>query len=354
MDHLVLLMGRIADFSSRDQLRKRRAVEANGGHWRPPPGMFPGGRPPGPPPPQTPTQQGPRQPMMYGMMPNPPEYHLPEAFTHAPRDKLYFESPQPSFPPSALETATSEAEQEWNSIQAALDYFADSLSPDFSPLTPDVAPSSPTPFSGDTIEYRTYSIACIWIMYYTGRIITMRMHPSMPPAAMMAAGVAAKQTAELAQKIGRICAGLQPPPSNQPLNPSLGAALMESTLGWFFAGIQYQNSQQRAYTVKALRNVARLTGWQSSALIAAGCETSWIRMADAGRGPPYARTMELTADLNDERVIGGRPIPDGEQGPGPIGDDQDKRLVYVNPGTRVHWAMGIMSMEEDFKGLSLD
>ena len=357
-------MGRIADFSSEDQLRKRKVMEANGGQWRPPPGMFPSppsghsGPPPrfqGPPPGYTgpPTgslpmgmpQHGQTQPTMpvppmYGMIPNAGPAPMPSAFTQAPRDKLYF---GPTINENIeLDNALREAEAEWQEIQNALELFEDSLDHNFQPLTADVTPPIMTPF-GDALEYRTYSISCIWVMYYTGRIIAARMHPSMPPAAMMAAGVAASKTSHWAQIIGRICAGLQPAPSNQPLNPSLGAALMESTLGLFFAGVQYRDADQRRYIITALRNIADLTGWQSSALIAAGCEVSWVKMAEAGRGPPYQKTMELTA--KDDRVAG-RTSYNGD-------DITDKRYVGINPGTRVHFAMGIMSMEEDFQNLSV-
>src|SRR6266571_7993391 len=44
-DHVILILGRIADFAAKDRERKIKAVEANGGQWRPTPGM-----PMGPPP----------------------------------------------------------------------------------------------------------------------------------------------------------------------------------------------------------------------------------------------------------------------------------------------------------------
>ena len=37
-DHLVLLLGRIADFSSKDRERKLKQIQANGGRWKPLPG----------------------------------------------------------------------------------------------------------------------------------------------------------------------------------------------------------------------------------------------------------------------------------------------------------------------------
>ena len=351
MDHLILLMGRVADFSSRDQLRKRKAVKANGGHWRPPPGMFPGG-PPGGPPGPLPGAQGPplsmpppppanAPPPMYGMMPTMPPPPLPEAFRSAPRDQLYFAQPM-SEDDIMLENATFEAEREWEEINKALELFEASLGEEFQPLSPDIMPPTQTPF-GDSIEYRTYPIACIWAMFYTGCIITARMHPSMPPAAMMAAGIAAPKTRHWAQLIGRICAGLQPPPSNQPLNPSLGAALMESSLGLFFAGVQYQDHAQRSYIVHILRRIAVLTGWSSSALIAAGCEVTWIKTHEAGRGPPYQRTKDIS-EVDDRTNVS----PSGG-----AESNGDRALVEINPGIRVHYAMGIMSVEEDFKEMSL-
>ena len=347
MDHLILLMGRVADFSSRDQLRKRKVVKANGGHWRPPLGMFPGG-PPGPPagaqgaPPSMPRPPpASTQPPMYGMMPAMPPPPLPNAFRSAPRDQLYFEKPI-SEDDIKLETATIEAETEWEEISRALELFEASLGEEFQPLSPDIMPPTQTPF-GDSIEYRTYPIACIWNMLYTGYIITARMRPSMPPAAMMAAGIAAPKTRHWAQLIGRICAGLQPPPSNQPLNPSLGAALMESSLGLFFAGVQYQDHAQRSYIVHILRRITVLTGWSSSALIAAGCEVSWIKMHEAGRGPPYQRTKDIS-EVDDRTNAS---TSDGPEG------NADRSLVEINPGTRVRYAMGIMSVEADFKEMSL-
>ena len=65
-------------------------------------------------------------------------------------------------------------------------------------------------------------------------------------------------------------------------------------------------------------------------------------MAQAGRGPPYERTHNPRA--TDYREAGKRP---------PKGDEHDRTMVAVNPGTRVHWAMGIMSLDEDFRDMRL-
>lgn len=62
---------------------------------------------------------------------------------------------------------------------------------------------------------------------------------------------------------------------------------------------QYQNAAQRNWTVNRLRDIARLTGWQTSHAIITGIETSWTKAAEVGRGPPYVRTgME-----NHDRII---------------------------------------------------
>jgi len=349
MDHLILLMGRIADFASKDQLRKRKVMKKNRGQWRPPPGMFPSAPSSGGPPPGfsnrpqggtpgLPTSQPP-QPPMFGMIPIGPNPRTPDRFMQAPRDQIYV---QPTIDEDnfELDEAVLEAEIEWRSIQNALDLFERSLGPDYDSLPDYLAPSFETPF-GVALQYRTWSIACIWVLFYTGRIIATRMHPSMPPAALMAAGVAAPQTVHWASTIGRIFCGLQMPPSDQPLNPAVGAALMESTIGMFFAGVQYTDPVQRTATINRLLTIAEMTGLQSSALIAAGCELCWVKMGEAGRGPPYTPRMDRKA--KDDRVAN-RPVPKA--------DVRDRQLVYVNPGTRTQYGMGVLGLESDFSTLS--
>lgn len=370
MDHLVLLMGRVAEFGAKDQRRKREAVKANGGVWRPPPGMFPGAPPTAAP--QSapsggsgahpsghfgnPTAHGQNNavpssqfvPPMYGMAPSMGPRRMPDAFVQGP---TMCQSGTTQYEDIELEAATIEAEMEWNDIRNAFEVFGESLGQDFEPLSPEYMQPLSSPF-GPALYYRTYSIACIWGLYYTGRILTARVHPSMPPAAMVAAGVAASQTKGWAKLVGRVAAGLQPTNVAIQINPSLGAALIESSLGLFFAGIQYQDAGQRGWTITKLRDIARLTGWQSSAAIASGCETAWAKSAEAGKGPPYQRTMDPTA--KDDRVAGRRPDLNG----GPPKDNNDRRFVTINPGTRVHWALGLLSVErdveEDMRKLTLD
>lgn len=369
MDHLILLMGRIADFAGRDQVRKREALKANGGVWMPRPGMFPPGMFSGPPPaaPQSAAAgRGSGQPTMGlgdpvghaqptssqypppmpGMTPSLGPQRMPEGFIQSP-DMSHAGIPQRAG--FELDAATVTAEAEWEDIKNAFEVFEQRLGPDFQPLSPEYMQPLSTPF-GPALYYRTYSMSCIWALYYTGRIITARVHPSMPPAAMVAAGIAAFQTKGWAKLIGRVCAGLQPTNSSTTtqLNPSLGAALIESSLCLFFAGIQYQDAGQRGWTITKLRDVARLTGWQSSAAIASGCETAWTKAAEAGKGPPYQRTMDPMA--KDDRVAGRRPDLSG----GPPRDNNDRRFITINAGARVHWALGLLSVEEDMQRLNLE
>ena len=147
---------------------------------------------------------------------------------------------------------------------------------------------------------------------------------------------------------------------------------MESSFSLFFAGIQFQDPGQRGWTVTKLNDIARLTGWQTSSAIAAGCEVCWERMGEMGRGPKYVSTMDRGS--RNERTGGWtrRGESSGEGGVGWGGpsvkkqkaevDDEepdllinhDRRFINVNPNARVHWALGILGVEDDMKKLDLD
>src|ERR1700761_4999294 len=71
-DHLILLLGRIADFAARDRVRKLKVMDANGGQWRPAPGVKMPGQPPGPPPPPPPAAPGHQQANGGAAAPQPP------------------------------------------------------------------------------------------------------------------------------------------------------------------------------------------------------------------------------------------------------------------------------------------
>jgi hypothetical protein len=238
-DHLILLMGRLADFAAKDLKRKRLAMKANGGHWRPPPEYMvqsTSSSPQGPPAlvPQNPPKP-PQTPSFSGMVPGVGEPKLPMGFTPS-RDK----SPQNTQSEDIdLISKTHEAEEEWQEIRNSFGVLEDHFGEDFQALGPQfTAPTTQTPF-GPALQYRTYAIAGIWMNYYAALILCHRSHPSMPPSAMMAVGVAVRQTASFANEIGRIAAGIAPDcNSTTRVSPVVGAALIETANCLFIAGVQ--------------------------------------------------------------------------------------------------------------------
>ncbi|KAI9800863.1 MAG: hypothetical protein M1825_003646 [Sarcosagium campestre] len=363
-DHLVLIIARLSTFTAKDRRRKLKAMEANGGMWRPPPGMSPPGAPPpgaaaamgkgpggipsgagssGPPPPSGSPIQPPAGSMMYGMIPPTKPAEIHSAF----QDRRYVSPSDSAHDDIELEAATVDAEQEWRDIKQAMQVFEESLGPAFQPLPPEYTQALSTPF-GPARYYKTYPIACIWANLNMAYIILHRAHPSMPPAAMMAAGIGARQTKWHAEEIGRISAGIVPVHSGTQINPAVGAAMIEISMCLFFAGVQYQDAAQRGWTISKLRDIASGSGWETSAAVASGCETSWERAGQMGRGPPYTRTMNPMS--TDDRIAGRRPNAQT----GPPTDNTDRRCIKVNAGTRVHWAIGILGVEEDLNKLDLD
>jgi hypothetical protein len=241
-DHVILLMGRVADFAAKDLKRKRRQMKANG-VWRPPESMFKhhGPGPQGQPQsfPQMPHQQGPPQmpqmPNFSGLIPDVKEPQLPMGFSST-RDTSP-ESNQSS-EDLDLEAKKLEAEEEWHDIRNAFSILEDHFGNDFQELGPEFSAPIQTPF-GPALQYRTYGIAGIWMNFYMALIVCHRAHPSMPPAAMMAAGIAAHQTASFANRLGRVAAGIAPDCARmQQVNPGVGAALIESSTCLFVSGIQ--------------------------------------------------------------------------------------------------------------------
>src|SRR5205085_1028788 len=143
---------------------------------------------------------------------------------------------------------------------------------------------------------------------------------------------------------------------------------------------QFQDATQREWTISKLQDVARIAGWQSGAAIAAGCEVCWERMGEAGKGPKYVPKMDRRS--KDERISGRarRGEASGERGAGwgsavkaeglgrartGVEDDlkeevpdllinHDRRFINVNANARVHWALGILGMEDDMARLDLD
>lgn len=337
-------------------------MEKNGGRWRPSPGLDLGPSPPGPradasgdskyvPGSQHPSMSNssnvnPAQqmPVMYGMIPTFGPSKMPSAF----------KSREDSSPESTLsddielEAATLEAEEEWNEIMKALLLFEECLGPSFQPLPPELMQPRLTPF-GTALHYKTYNISGMWALYNLAQIVLHRSHPSMPPMAMMAAGVAAMKTARFANEIGRIVAALYPPEANSPITPSLGAAFNDTCIPLFFAGVQYQDAAQRAWTITALRDISRQTGWDSIEAIASGCETAWEIAGQMGRGPAYTRMPYTTP--RDVRSYARR----GELLSGLLpSHDIDPTFSTNHPGMRVQYATGILGLEEDLADMGLN
>ncbi|KAL3466319.1 hypothetical protein BJX64DRAFT_12377 [Aspergillus heterothallicus] len=385
-DHLSLLMGRLADFGVRDRKRKLKAAKAAGsGGWHPDAkfGMFmarygppkpkgheqgPFGAPPpgttgpprpsgtGPPPmrpenpphgPQTTNTNSrvppggplgpPRSdPPMYGMMPSTGPRGLPPAFAASVNDG------DDSFGTTddAAEVSYEEAVREWEDIFAAFDAFEQSLGPDYMPLPADSTIPIYSPF-GPALQYRTHNMGSLWAFYYIGRILLLRLHPCMHAAMMVATGYAGAATARHAQTMGRIAAGVYGPQSQhhgpEGFNPTLGACLIEVTVGLFFAAVQYVDHEQRDWTIALLNDVSRLTGIKSSDAIARGCKTAWEAASKRPGGPPPyepsvreppAWTYYKETEINTER----RWVP-----------------VSKPKAPILSWAMGILSLEDNIR-----
>jgi hypothetical protein len=242
------------------------------------------------------------------------------------------------------ETALAIAMSEWTVISEAFNMFKARLGPMFEPLAPEYSDRRDSPF-GQSLQYRTYSMAGIWMNYYMGLIHLHRTHPSMPPVAMMAAGQAAPRTAPYANQIGRIAAGLGDGiRDTSQVNTLVAAALIESCFCLFVAAITYRDIVQRHWMIRRMHDVARLTGWQSARQIADGCESGWIKAYQLGRGPPYERL-----DMRDEpSSIWANPRRIDRV----IRNTPEHRLALVR-SERTHYALGLLSVEHDFEKLEL-
>ncbi|KAI1075044.1 hypothetical protein F5B20DRAFT_398442 [Whalleya microplaca] len=321
-DHLILLLGRLASFTSKDLRRKREALKRSGpGRGGVPPGMFP------------------------GMMPTSEKVTMPMGFS-PPRDP----SPSSEEPEQMdLDASTVEAYREWEGILGGFTALRASLSPEFAVLDADVYPAKATPF-GAAAHYRTYSIAGIWMNYYMGLIMLHRAHPTMPPVAMMAAGMSAHTTAAYSMEIGRIAAGLEENIEQVPsVSTLMAGALIECCFPLFVAAVQYQNDFQRQWVVQRLHDIARLTGWQSARQIAVGCESAWTKAAQLGRGPPYTRSADLNVDPPRSVWTNVRRIDQRIQEV-----EDDSRKIVLAKGEKASYAMGLLAVEHDLEKLDLD
>lgn len=227
----MLLLGRLCNFVAQDITRKRSALKRapQGAGPAAPPGQRAAGMP----------QHGQSPPMMAGLVPTSGFVTVPTGFS-PPRET----SPQSDRSEGVdFDESTAAAIREWESIRQAFEIFRANLGQDFAPLGPDLGPPQPSPF-GPARTYRTFSIAGIWMNYYMGLIVLHRAHPSRPPIAMVAAGMAAQETGVWANEIGRIAAGLTTEDCSNlaGISTLVGAAFIESSFCLFVAAVQVRCS----------------------------------------------------------------------------------------------------------------
>lgn len=178
--------------------------------------------------------RGQSPPSFPGLMPTTGRVTVPRGFS-PPRES----SPSSdSAEEMDFDASTAKAMREWEDIRQAFEVFRAHLGPDFEPMGPDFAPPEMTPF-GPALMYRTYSIAGIWMNYYMGLIVLHRAHPSMPPVAVIAVGMAAQQTGRYANEVARIAAGLHEDTAQiTNISTLVAAAFIESCFPMFVAGVQ--------------------------------------------------------------------------------------------------------------------
>ena len=204
----MLLLGRLVDFAAKDLSRKRRQHQARGHH--------PDSSPPFP-----------------GMIPTNGEFHVPMGFS-PPRQEPQPDPTEGMDPEASLQAAS----KEWEAIRNAFSCFENHLGAEFQPLGPEYADNRDYPF-GPALQYRSFSVAGIWMNYYMGLIHLYRSHPIMPPAAMASVGLAASNTYEFANRLGRIAVGLSDNFDNMnEVSTVMAAALIESAFCLFVASVQ--------------------------------------------------------------------------------------------------------------------
>jgi hypothetical protein len=319
-------------------------------------------------------------PTFLGMAPSKPHAPLSSSYVnpHQKKTPSTPNIPHPTY--SDLPSAYDAAIQEWTTIQAAHTTVHGILerTESFAPLPPDLHPPIPgssdtttTPF-GPLLRHRSYDISLIWALLHLAKILILRSHPAMPPAAQIAAGVCAPATAPYAMLIGRIAASI---PLGDELSPFLGAVLTESTMSLFFAGVQYQDARQREWLVTRLLEVMKRTGWASAGQVARACETSWEKAAEIGRGPPYVRRTKVFEEnlvhgpgfFDDSSIwrekegrmaggvgagggLGHENEAHGAASRGAEDMSENRERGYVMKTMVSPWARNLLGTEEDFRG----
>lgn len=227
-DHLLLVLGRLCNFVANDLPRKRKAREQETG--------------------TSPRSQN-SPPLFAGMFPGRGSIRLPRGLSPPQEPFLSAEQMHDALD---LETSTQQALEEWNEIMQAFQLFKSSLGPDFDPLSDEAHPPEDSPF-GPVWTYRAYAVAGIWMNFYMGLVILHRAHPSMPPFAMVAAHMIAKETDPYANEIGRIAAGVA---GNLTVDSVVSApqssALIECCFPIFVGAVQVRPSPKHRISCSAV------------------------------------------------------------------------------------------------------
>ena len=111
---------------------------------------------------------------------------------------------------------------------------------------------------------------------------------------------------------------------------------------------QYQDDGQRHWLIRRMHDISRLTGWRSAMQIADGCEASWIKAAQMGRGPPYARHPDLVR--KDPETVWSNPRRIDRK----IQEIDDESPLIIVRADRAFYALGLLSVAEDLERLALD
>ena len=98
------------------------------------------------------------------------------------------------------------------------------------------------------------------------------------------------------------------------------------------------------WVIQRFSDIARLTGFKYAIAFAKGCEASWIKNAEMGLGPLYRRPTDNRHSDNPlldlERVFDTSPA-------------NDVNKSVLSRAHRVHYALGILGVNEDLEKLDL-
>lgn len=97
-------------------------------------------------------------------------------------------------------------------------------------------------------------------------------------------------------------------------------------------------------------DIERLTGFETASHIARGCETSWTRAAEMGKGAPYTRYTEQTP-VDKVWIRAGERL---ERMKITAGEETHVHPQSTERVGRVQFAVGILGVTSRFGDLDLD